>query len=51
MELEDILTMKVRQVPFKQAHFAYLFLFMDTPYKFEIMFSLIWGPELSGVTG
>jgi len=51
VEFEDILSVRVKQIPFKYAHFPYIFIFMDTQYKFEVMFKLLWGPELAGVTG
>lgn len=51
LELEDFLAMRVRQLPFKQSHFPYLFLFMDSPHKFEVMYELIHGQEISSVSG
>lgn len=26
-------------------------MFMDTPYKFEVLFKLLWGPDLTTVSG
>lgn len=43
--------MKVKSTPFKPLHFPLLFLFMDTPYMFEQAHHLVWGEEITYVTG
>jgi hypothetical protein len=51
LELDDVFMAKVKSTPFKPAHLPFLFVFMDSPHMFESAFRLIWGPELSEITG
>lgn len=51
LEYEDLFTMKVKATPFKPIHVPFLFLLMDTPYKFENALKVLWGEALVKVTG